>query len=102
MIERLTRKFIFCKILNNDMRMSINSGSIIIRLEFYFIPLLPFASNRSAQTFNALFYTPNVYVWLTKRVRLAGKTCTFGQQNVYVCPTKRTRLAFKITSLGRG
>ena len=36
--------------------------------------------------FYALFYTRNVYVWLTKHVRLAAK---------------RVRLAFKITSLGR-
>ena len=41
--------------------------------------------------FYALFYTPNVYVWPTKRVRLptkrlrlADKTCMFGWQNVHV------------------
>ena len=42
-----------------------------------------------------------MYVWLSKRVRLADKTCTFGRQNMYVWPTKRVRLACKITSLGR-
>ena len=49
-----------------------------------------------------MFGRQNMYVWLTKRVRLADKTCMFGWQNVYVWPAKRTRLAFKITSLGRG
>ena len=79
--------------------------------------LLPFVSNRSAQTFlrvvlhskrirladkTCTFGRQNMYVWPTKRVRLADKTCMFDWQNVYVWPAKRTRLAFKITSLERG
>ena len=48
--------------------------------------LLPFASNRSAQTFLRLFSH-------SKRICLASKTCTFGRRNMYVWPAKRVRLA---------
>ena len=39
--------------------------------------ILPFASNRSAQTFLRV-------VLHSKRIRLAGKMCKFGRQNVHV------------------
>ena len=41
-----------------------------------FDTLLPFASNRSAQTFLRV-------VLRSKRARLTGKTCTFDRQNMH-------------------
>ena len=56
--------------------------------------LLPFASNRSAQTFLRVVLRP-------KRIRLAGETYTFGRRNVYVCQAKRVRLAGETCTFGR-
>ena len=64
------------------------------------LEILPFASNRSAQTFLRLVLHSK-RIRLTKRVRLAGKTCTFGQQNMYVLPTKHVRLANITCTFGR-
>ena len=63
--------------------------------------LLPFASNRSAQTFLRVVYAQNVYVWQAKRIRLAGETCTFARRNVYVWQVKHARLAGETCTLTR-
>ena len=63
-------------------------------MPYFEIAIVPFASDRSAQTSLRV-------VLHSKRIRLADKTCTFGRQNVSVWPAKRIRLAFKTTSLGR-
>ena len=51
--------------------------------------------------FYALFYAQNVYVWQAKRIRLAGKTCTFARRNVYVWQVKHARLAGETCTLTR-
>ena len=56
--------------------------------------LLPFASNRSAQTFLRVVLRP-------KRVRLAGETWTFGRRNMYVWQVKHARLAGETCTFGR-
>ena len=65
------------------------------------IYILPFASNRSAQTFYALFSAQNVHVWQAKHARLAGETCTFGRRNMHVWQAKHVRLAGDTCTFGR-
>ena len=55
------------------MRMSINNGSIIIRLEFYFIPLIQKASGKNQQ---------NIALSNAKKLRL--------QTNILGFPVRRT------------